>query len=330
MATIVEGRTYTLEDFNRIANSDYTYTIKDEVIDAINLLAQKVGAPTYQKTPNFNKYDSNRGKNGRHNGAKRRGKRNQEICAEDWEAIRNFQTTELEEAAGIDKLINNLRTEIIKISDTTYDTQLKLICNILTELTESQSFNNDEKNKVAQILFDVASSNKFYSELYSQIIFELNNKYEWLPEIFLQSMKTKHAIYSKFENADPNADYDKFCKINKDNENRKSLIMFYINLMKKEVITIKMVMSYLIEYKDIMKDELKTENTSIVEQLGDNLSIMIKGINDNIEDLDDENKDEFEEILNFIQLITNSKKSDHSGLTNKTIFIFMDLLDSFK
>ena len=61
---------YTLDFFE---NNDFKYVLTQEIIDSINFLAKKVGAPTYIKTPNF----------------KKKTKSN-------WESLRNFKITKLE------------------------------------------------------------------------------------------------------------------------------------------------------------------------------------------------------------------------------------------
>lgn len=323
MTSLTEPRIYTIGDFNNIINKGYTYTINQDSIDIINSLAQKVGAPSYQKTPNFSRNEKS-GRNIRGNSMqKRKLKKNQEICDEDWEAIRNFQATEIKEAEGINKLINNLRTEINKISLQTYDVQFTSICSIVNELLDSNCFKEEDKIKVGIIIFDVASSNKFYSDLYSQFVKQLIDLYPWLLDIFKTSISENFKKYLDFEVADGNKDYEKFCKINKDNETRKSISTFYINLFKKDIISFEEIKNFTFEYKNLFNEKLKTEESSIVEQLAENITILINGI------LGSERDDDMDELFEFVNHISKSKTSQYPGLTNKTIFIFMDLHDLF-
>ena len=55
----------------------------DNIIQIINSISEKVGAPSYIKTPIFNKKKQDD-----------RKKKNIEINDDDWVAIRNFQATE--------------------------------------------------------------------------------------------------------------------------------------------------------------------------------------------------------------------------------------------
>ena len=68
---------YTMSDIKQISNN-IEIDLPKEVINIINFLASKVGAPSYKKTPNFNK------KRGHYNKGN-----NDKITADDWTAIRN-------------------------------------------------------------------------------------------------------------------------------------------------------------------------------------------------------------------------------------------------
>ena len=46
---------YNIEDFNKIISNGFEYTLSDELISIISELADKAGAPSYIKTPIFEK-----------------------------------------------------------------------------------------------------------------------------------------------------------------------------------------------------------------------------------------------------------------------------------
>ena len=81
MVTLAD-RQYTLEDFNKIIYIGNIPPLSLSIINKIKQLAQKVGAPSYNKTPNFKKNRRNRVKYG----------------SENWENIRNFTATKIERA----------------------------------------------------------------------------------------------------------------------------------------------------------------------------------------------------------------------------------------
>ena len=59
MATLVSTRTYSLNDFKNKENSGNIPELESLVIEKINKLASRVGAPSYQKTPVFKRYNYN-------------------------------------------------------------------------------------------------------------------------------------------------------------------------------------------------------------------------------------------------------------------------------
>ena len=60
MMTNLNLKQYTLQDFNTIIWGGFTYDLKDSgVIELISSLADKVGAPSYIKTPVFPKREKN-------------------------------------------------------------------------------------------------------------------------------------------------------------------------------------------------------------------------------------------------------------------------------
>ena len=84
MATLISSFQYTLSDFKNKENSGNIPELEALVIEKINKLANRVGAPSYQKTPVFKRYNYNKKK-----------KVNENISSDDWETIRNFKTTSL-------------------------------------------------------------------------------------------------------------------------------------------------------------------------------------------------------------------------------------------
>ena len=313
---------YTLNDFNRISTLEFDFEISQNTIDVINMLADKVGAPSYIKTPNF----KHRNLGGRGGGDRRRRKKhNIEISDADWEAIRSFQATQLEQKEGIEKLIDNIKGEINKLTDKTYDVQIEKIYDILNELISNESFEEADKNKVGAVIFDIASSNKFYSKIYAKLFSAINSKFDFMVNVFDLTRKSYMEKLTNIETVDPNKDYEKFCKINKDNENRKALSSFFANLMKEGVIDIDIIISIANGLLDKVLDKIKTDSTEIVDQLSENISIIIQ---ESYEHIGNNDSDAAENIRNRVDHISKLKSKDYSGLTNKTIFQFMDIVEN--
>ena len=87
---------YTIDDISKIIDKGITYELTDDVMQTIQHLAEQVGAADYVRTPQFQR-NGNRGKK-----KSRSNNASTEISNDDWEAIRNFQATEIAKKAGID------------------------------------------------------------------------------------------------------------------------------------------------------------------------------------------------------------------------------------
>ena len=62
MASILADRQYTLEQFKQIENLNISRELNSEIIQKINKVAKRVGAPNYQKTPVFKRHNYNHNK----------------------------------------------------------------------------------------------------------------------------------------------------------------------------------------------------------------------------------------------------------------------------
>ena len=111
---------YTLENFSNILFNGFEIKLPDETLNIISDISQHVGSPTYIKSPVFHKREFISGKNnqliqGDVYKKKRRNKNSENINDEDWETIRNFQATKIEQKVGIDSKIVIIRSLINKI-----------------------------------------------------------------------------------------------------------------------------------------------------------------------------------------------------------------------
>ena len=78
MTAIQPSYTYTIEDVNNIIENGFEYTLPEKTIKLIQTLSEKVGAPSYIKTPIFNKKNYN----------KRNKNKSENISDDDWKSIR--------------------------------------------------------------------------------------------------------------------------------------------------------------------------------------------------------------------------------------------------
>ena len=322
---------YTLDDINNIIFQGFNYELPSKTLNIISELALQVGSPDYVRTPVFQKRENPMKVEPSSNKEllkKKKGNKSMEVVNDsDWDALRSFQATKIEEKVGIDSKIDIIRTHLNKLSDKNYlDMRNKVIETIETLLSEHIS--NEDLIRVSTIVFEIASANRFYSKLYADLYSDLVTKYDIMRSIFEENLKKFTSLFNSIEYVDPNVDYDRFCEINKINEKRKSLATFYVNLMNNGMITKKTIMlitrNLLSQiYTFIEEDNKKNE----VDELTETVAILYK--REMYEDDEGENYDEIDgqTISEVIEKIAKSQVKDYKSLTNKTLFKFMDMID---
>ena len=202
--TTVSATAYMLEDFFRIMETmPSNYTLSDDTLQLIQNIDQNVTPIIVEKQ--YNTYNNNnnrentsnstrpsRNNNNHHHSSshgqsrspnkKRTGRnRNQSSDNENWETVRTvFKTTVIEKAndEGVDKWIQDIRSCINKISNKNYDKQSTNIIEYIDKCVEnkdesSETDNKENLKKIANFIFSVASTNKFYVDLYATLYVEL-------------------------------------------------------------------------------------------------------------------------------------------------------------
>jgi hypothetical protein len=326
---------YSLDDFNNIIFNGFNYELPSETLKIISELALEVGSPTYVKTPIFQKKENpiksdTSGNFTTSNGfKKKKGHKNMEINDSDWESLRSFQATKIEERVGINSEIDNIRFHLNKLSDKNYIDIRNKIMEIIDNVINNNSTSEDI-TRVSSAIFEIASTNRFYSKMYADLYSDIITKYEIMKDVFKQSLSQFSELFNVIEYVDPSVDYDKFCKINKDNEKRKAIGVFFINLSMNGIIpnlTIVNITRNLLSqiYSFISQENKKNE----VDELTENVALFYKKefyIEDDEDDVEYELIEGYT-ITEIIQKIAHSKVKDYKSLTNKSIFKFMDMID---
>jgi len=315
---------YTLENFSNVLFNGFEIKLPDETLNIISDIAQHVGSPTYIKTPVFNKREIVPGKNNQQmNGdgykKKRRNKNTENTNNENWESIRNFQATKIEQKVGIDSKIVIIRSLINKITDKTYVELSNKIIETLDELIQDDTC-EEEMLKVGNSIFDIASNNRFYSKIYADLYAVLIHRYEIIKIIFEKSFNTFLELFQNIEHVNPEEDYNKFIKINAENEKRKSLSSFFVNLMLNGIVTKERIIEITSDLMSEVLKLIKEENKkSVVDEITENISILYnKDLFENIS----VNDELFTDIINRLSLC---KVKTYPSLSNKSIFKYMDL-----
>ena len=331
---------YTLEEIEDIVFKGFDYRVPDDVMEKISNLAIQVGSPDYVKTPVFKKREypmkvdpesistSTPNAIAKDYSKKKRGNKVMEVLNDDdWDSIRTFQTTKIEAKIGIDADFDSIRAMINKMTDKNYTDMRNKIIEIIEKLVSENS--EIELSGIARNIFDIASSNRYYSKIYADLYSDLSSKFEFIKALYVENLKRFTDLFNNIEYIDPNENYDKFCEINKINEKRKSLAAFYINLMYCGVISKDVIMSITRNLLAKIYEYISIENKkNEIEELTETIAILYK------KDLYDTDQDNvsYEKIYGFtiseiVEKIANSKVKDYKSLSNKALFKFMDLID---
>lgn len=342
---------YTLEEFQKFIDQGFSHNkLDDAVMKIIQSISTSVGSPEYVKTPQFNTNqaaDILRKKSRQYNTASN----------VEWVSLRNFKpTTVLDKKEGIEASIGQIRKNLNKMTDKTYDT---LITKIISEIDKIISLSNkkaeaeDDKEedkkidmeescgeiemteelisdlkKIGNLIFDTASGNGFYSKMYARLYNELMSKYGFMKAIFDKNVDEMNKILKNIEYCDPSVDYDKFCDNTKMNEKRRSLSLFYVHLMNLGIIATSKMLGIIKEIQDTIISLLgEEEKQNIVEELSEILFIMVKNSIHNKKSIYEQEPTLWNPIIGNIKLLSTMKAKSKPSISSKTIFKHLDILD---
>lgn len=320
---------YTLNDFVNTTFAGFDFKVPDKTSQLINELAQQVGSPTYIKTPIFKNNNVEQSifsqpssmDFGSSSKNRKRGNKNVEVISDsDWESLRTFQATVIEQKVGIDSKIDMIRSNLNKISDKTFEDIKNKIVFIIDELIE-ENVSEQEIQMVGREIFDIASTNRFYSKLYADLYYVLVSKFEIFKSIFETSFESFINVFNTIEYIDPDVDYDGFCRINKINEKRRALSSFFLNLMNNQLITREKLLDIVfLLINNVDKFILEENKKNEVDEISENINILCtKDV------LDDSEKSV--KIRQMIHSYAHSKAKSWPSMSNKTRFRFMDMIE---
>jgi hypothetical protein len=336
-----QGQTmrYPLQKFKEIIFNGFDFAVPETTVNIINYLSGEIGAAVILQSPVFQKKEHNEGANmfsssgANRNRNRKKGNKYMESNNEDWETLRSFQSTKIEQHSGISGEIDKLRSNLNKLTDKTFqDIRVKII-ETMDCISGSPDFNEENAHLVSTFIYDISSSNKFFSKIYADLYAELVTKYGFLKELFDAKLTGFSSQFETIQYTSPEADYDKFCENNKVNESRRSQSLFLVNLALNGFIrklSVARILRQLLE--TVMNTVNRTEKKNEIDELTENVAILFnKTIIEGAEDDSDYEEDELEisgnTIVETVTLLAKSKVKDYKSLTNKAVFKYMDLVE---
>ena len=315
MATVI----YTLSEIENICWKAEHLPLPEDTIKIIDTISEQVGAPSYNRTPTFQNKTAPCG-----GGGNRRKKKNEEINAEDWEAIRTFQKTEIVKKEGIEKEIDSIRLLINKLTEKTYDKIVESMIATLNEIHENGNYNEESVNKIGFAIFNMATSNKFNSNVYARLCSKLLSEYDFMNSIIHNNITEFMKLFDNMVFVSPEENYDAFCDMNIANDKRRSMSLFLTNLYKNNVITMDIVFANIVNIQNILmtnKNDISKKKEN--EELSENLYTLLT----NIPFLILTKHNGWSIINDNIEIIKNSDSTVNLGISSKCKFKHMDISD---
>lgn len=322
---------YTLGDFNRIGYDGFQVTLPEPVIVEINELVRKVGAPNYIRTPVFQKIGKNDIGNAlnKKKAAKFKDRERERVeNHEEWERIKKFQATKVDEKSNLDNKISNIRSELNKLTDKNTADVCENLLSILKKIEETEDIAEHPTifNNIGNTLFEIASTNIFFSRIYADVYAALCSEYEHFYSIVETNYITYIESFSNIEDTSPEKDYNTFCRVTKLNDNRRALSSFYLNLYCSGVFPFEKIQHVVMFLMNKICDSIADkEQAYIVDEYTENIAILYS---QDMEYSDDVLLSNGKTILDTITTYATSKNknTDFPGLSAKCSFKYMDII----
>lgn len=310
---MTETTFYPLNEFNTIMFDNFQYKLPDSVYDIINDLTLKLGI-TNNNNVSVKKDDRIR---------KMKSHSSYTKTEENWEHIKPFKATVIiENKDGLEKTMNEIRICLNKISIKNYETNKNTIVELMGDFVD----NSPELEKIANIIFDIASTNKFFSEIYAELYKCLLEKYEIFKIVLNHFLENFTHSMRNIQYVDQKNDYDAFCKYNKTNDYRKASSVFIVNLVKKNVLEKELLLKLINEIQDDLFNFIDTENkTNEVDEITENIFLLISESHSFMK-----TTEEWKDVLSNVEKLSKYKAKEHNSLSSRAIFKYMDIMDKVK
>lgn len=314
---------YSLNDYNEIILSNVEkYTLEPSVLEIIDKLNGDLGMDSSSASNKSNVYSPSFSgsvsassnyvvkKQHRFGGNHSSGK-NKCDTEMSWHAP-EFKPTVLEKKEG--NPMNIIKSYLNKMSSKTYHANKEALYNIIKEHSE----NEDTLYTIANHIFDIASTNKFYSEMYASLYSEFIDEFSVFRDILLNYIEHYSNAFMNIKYVDQNKNYDEFCNYNKKNDMRKATTLFIVQLTLKKVLPYETLISIFDKIMNIMLDFVDKEGyINEVEEITENIALMVTHASSiflNTEKVD------------TIKKVASWKAKDKASLSSRSIFKFMDMV----
>jgi hypothetical protein len=298
---------YSMDTINDFIFNGFDYALPEIVKNIINRLAEKVGSPDYIKTPIFKK-------------RKDFGQQQQDD-GNDWASIRSFNKTVVveEERSENEVVISEMKKQLNKLTNDNYD----VIRDKIFEILYNHDVNDKCMGEINEIIFTISSGNAFFANVYARFMKDMIVKYESMRQVFEGHLAGVMSRFDNVRSGNPDENYDEFCKINKENDERRALVGFFVQLCIIDMVPVDNIVDIFYKLYDVV-DKERTNKASLnkIEEVITTIFGLVSGSMSFIK-----THEKYSDIVEKVNAIANINKKTNAGLSNKAIFKMLDLVD---
>jgi hypothetical protein len=305
---------YNLEFYTDLIFKQSAYELPESVVESVKKLHSCLGVNVDQS--NAPGYVVNRN-----------NRRNRNDNDELWKKKEAFKTTVIAKAEGNLKLLSDMKNGLNKLSAAKYDihaTNILETVNIL--LLPENNIDGDMETKIFKLLTVTACINSYWSGLYATLCKTILDTHEHIIVVKDQMIHEYNTEEMIITVVDPNEHYEQFCEINKQNDKRRSRLLFIINLYKNgccdENVLIEIIKNIESSLSNKLDDKEYTgQNDEFTELINVFITNMVAELKTN---------NTFAFGMEWVRQYSKCKPKDNPGFTSRSMFKFMDMVDLFK
>jgi hypothetical protein len=306
---------YTINDFSKLAFNGIKYELNGPVLKILKVLCDNLPPmdDTKKSIVKTNKQFQQK--------------------TDDWSAVRSHNTLTpriREVKEGTEQSIKEIRIALNKLSNKNADIQQESIIRLIKQVISDSKELEEDMKKIYKLIFDIVSTNEFYSALYAKLYKDLIGIFPEFSGKIVDILNKYKESFNNIKSVDSNADYDGFCDNVKNNDLRRAMTTFIMNLLKNEAINEEDVINTILYLEDLVRTNAEESDKSIViEETIENIFIFIVQGNKKL----NQNAIWKDKIIPNIHEISKLRKTDlvkYKGMTSRSTFKLMDIIDELK
>lgn len=310
---MTESMIYDLNNVRNMLENGFSYLLSSEILNHIKKIESELGiVHTHTPVKTYDKRPMQHNSTNHH-----RNNRKEDLS---WENVRNFKTTKMDKKEGLEKKINDVRICINKMSAKNYDLQRDAIFAFILEINQEED--SESLEKIANTIFDIASTNKFYSEMYAKLYKELIHVYPIFQKVMDVFLHKYMDSLQEIKYADPNVDYDLFCVYTKQSDKRKATAQFLVHMMKEGILSQEYILSIISDLIQKVSEYMDTDGKiNEVEEITELVNIFVSQSNTFIVSTQD-----WLNCVDIIREFAKYKLKEKKSLSSRILFKYTDLV----